>query len=112
MADTKATKEGCESDLATCTADFDQLVKDIAAAEDDLKTAQDTCMQVAADHEESMAGRAEELKALTEAVKILKSTTSGAEAQTYSLLQVRAGSQLKTRSDLANAEVVTLIKRL
>merc|ERR1719247_2164020 len=112
MADTKATKEGCESDLATCTADFDQLVKDIAAAEDDLKTAQDTCMQVAADHEASMAGRAEELKALTEAVKILKSTTSGAEAQTYSLLQVAAGSRLKTRADLANAEVVGLIKKL
>merc|ERR1719420_1665781 len=112
MDENKAKKEGCESDLATCTADFDQLVKDIAAAEDELKTAQDTCMQVAADHEASMAGRAEELKALTEAIQILSSTTSGAEAQTYSLLQVRAGSQLKTRADLANAEVVTLIKRL
>merc|ERR1719420_1619081 len=112
MDENKEKKEGCESDLATCTADFDQLVKDIAAAEDELKTAQDTCMQVAADHEASMAGRAEELKALTEAVKILKSTTPGAETQTYSFLQVAAGSRLKTRADLANAEVVGLIKRL
>merc|ERR1719387_630425 len=112
MDENKEKKEGCESDLATCTADFDQLVKDIAVAEDELKAAQDGCMQVAADHEASLAGRAEELKALTEAIKILKSTTPGAETQTYSFLQVAAGSRLKTRADLANAEVVGLIKRL
>merc|ERR1712113_334617 len=38
--------------------------------------------------------------------KILTETTSGAESQTYSLLQ------LKSKADLANAEVVTLIKKL
>merc|ERR1719191_2646301 len=112
MDETKGKKEGCESDLATCTEDFDQLVKDIAAAEEDLKSAQDTCMQVASDHEASLASRAEEIKALTEAVKILKSTTPGAETQTYSLLQVTAGSRLQTRADLASAEVVGLIRRL
>jgi len=112
MADNKATKEGCESELATCTADLTQLEKDIAAAEEDLKTAQNTCMQVAADHEVSLAGRAEEIKGLTAAIKILKSTTPDAEAQTYSLLQVLGGSALKTRADLANAEIVSLIKRL
>merc|ERR1719482_2315358 len=112
MEETKDKKEDCQSELATCTADFGQLVKDIAVAQEELKTAQDTCMQVAADHEASKAGRAEEVKALTEAIKILKSTTPGAETQAYSFLQVAAGSRLKTRADLANAEVVGLIKRL
>jgi chromosome segregation ATPase len=69
-------------------------------------------MQVAADHEATVNGRAAELKAIADAKNILTSTTSVAEGQTYSLLQVRSGSMLKSRADLANAEVVTLEKQL
>jgi len=39
-------------------------------------------------------------------------TTSGAVEQTYSLLQMAAHSRLHTDADLAQAEVVTLVKRL
>jgi len=42
----------------------------------------------------------------------LKESSSGAVGQTYSLLQVAGTSQLKTRADLANSEVVTLVKKL
>jgi len=53
---------------------------------------------------------------LAEATEVLKSSTSGAVGQTYSLLQLQQGqgqaSQLRTRADLANAEVVNLVKRL
>merc|ERR1719267_403830 len=69
-------------------------------------------MQVAADHEVTLKGRAEELKALAEAKKILVETSAGAVDQTYGLLQVASGSQMRTRVDLANQEVVNLVKHL
>merc|ERR1712032_161625 len=46
------------------------------------------------------------------AIQVLKDTTSGAEKQTYSLLQVGAGSGLRTSADLAQSEVIDLVKRL
>merc|ERR1719382_498506 len=63
-------------------------------------------MQVASDHEATVKGRAEELKAIADAKNLLTSKTGGAESQTYSLLQLRS------RADLANAEVVTMVKKL
>merc|ERR1712083_40227 len=68
-------------------------------------------MQVAADHEATVAGRAAELKAIADAKKVLTDTTAGAEGQTYSLLQLTR-SKLQTRADLASAEVVTMVKNL
>jgi len=44
--------------------------------------------------------------------KILESTTTGAVEQTYSLLQTASRSQLRTRVDLANAEIVSMVKGL
>merc|ERR1719152_267514 len=69
-------------------------------------------MQLATDHEATVAGRTAELKAIAEAKKILQDTTSGAVGQTYSLLQLTAMSKMQTRTDLANAEVVSLVKQL
>merc|ERR1719235_1450660 len=112
MAETKDKKNQCEIDKADAEADLASLTKALAEAEEDLATAQATCMQVAADHEVTVKSRAEELKALAEAKKILMSTTPGAEEQTYSLLQMASGSKLRSRTDLASVEVVTLIKRL
>merc|ERR1740121_2643572 len=43
---------------------------------------------------------------------ILVETTSGAVEQTYSLLQMTAHTRVRTEADLAQAEVVTLVKRL
>merc|ERR1719387_855046 len=112
LAEAKDKKNGCEIDKADAEADLAMLTKALAEAEEDLATAQASCMQVAADHEVTVKSRAEELKALAEAKKILTSTTPGAEEHTYSLLQMASGSRLRSRADLANAEVVTLIKRL
>merc|ERR1719421_1133265 len=70
-------------------------------------------MEVAADHEKTVQTRSEELKALAEAKKILMETTTGAVEETYSLfLQSASGSRLRTRADLAGAEVVNLINKL
>jgi len=42
----------------------------------------------------------------------LSSTTGGAEGQTYSLFQLSSGSNMQTRADLAQVEVVTMVKHL
>ena len=102
----KAAKAAAVAAKATAEADLSATNKDLADAEAALASANQDCMQVAADHEATVNGRAAELKAIADAKNILTSTTSGAEGQTYSLLQ------LKSRADLANAEVVTLVKQL
>merc|ERR1719395_302700 len=112
MEDEKAAKLAAEETKAQAEGDLAVTVKDLANAEKALATCQKNCMQVAADHEVTVASRAEELAAIAEAKKILMSTTPGAEEQTYSLLQVSEGLRLRSRVDLANAEVVTLIKKL
>jgi len=52
------------------------------------------------------------LKVIATAEKILKDSTSGAVDQTYSLLQLRSKSGMQTRADLANSEVITMVKNL
>merc|ERR1719335_1412708 len=69
-------------------------------------------MTKASDHSVSTQGRADELKALATAKKIIQQSTSGAEGQSYSFLQVAATSQLHTGADLRNFEVVNVLKRL
>merc|ERR1719230_525171 len=61
-----------------------------------------------------MKGRTEELNVIASAKKMLEESTTGAEEKTYSLIQVisQSGSLLRTRADLANAEIVSLIKKL
>jgi len=104
-AEAEETKSGAEGDLANTK-------KDLADSEKTLAAAQDNCIQVAQDHQATVAGRTAELQAIAEAKKILESSTSGAVGQTYSFLQESAVSKLQTRADLANAEVVSLIKKL
>jgi len=69
---------------------------------------------VAADHEATVAARTQELKTIAQAKNILLETSSGAVSQTYSFIQVVSGalSRLETRADLANSEVVTMIRQL
>merc|ERR1719316_5915 len=57
MEEDKAKVSGCEGDLATATGDLSQTEKDLAQAEKELATAQSTCMEVAADHEKTLASR-------------------------------------------------------
>merc|ERR1719210_3191275 len=116
MDDEKAAKAAAEEAKATTEADLAATLKDLADSKAALKASNAGCMQVAADHEATVAGRNAELKTIAEAKKILVSTTSGAVEQTYSMLQMgeatRAHSQLQTRADLAGSEVVSIVKRL
>jgi hypothetical protein len=112
MDDEKAGKAAAEQEKATAEGDLAGTVKDLAEAEKGLGTAQTTCMSVAADHEATVRSRAEELAALAKAKQILSETTSGAVEETYSLLEEGAVSTLRTHADLANAEIVNLVKKL
>merc|ERR1712012_821006 len=52
-----------------------------------------------------------ELKVIAEALRILTETTSGAEGQTYSLVQLKKSS-LGSRADLAGRDVIEIVRRL
>jgi len=112
MKEEKAGKAEAEEAKAEAEGDLEMTTKELANADDTLATSRSTCMKVGADHEATVKAREEELKVIAEAKKILTETTSGGVDQTYSFLQVAAASTLKTRADLAHAEVVVLVKRL
>merc|ERR1719157_356780 len=106
LADNKAAKASASEGKATAEGDLATTVKDLANDEAGLATANSDCMTTAADHEATVAARNEELKVIATAEKILKDSTAGAVGQSYSFLQ------LKTRADLANSEVVNMVKNL
>jgi len=98
MGEAKAAAEG----------DLKMTVKELESSEQQLATAHSSCLTVAADHENTVTARKEELAVIAQAKKILQDTTVGAEGQTYSFLQ----SSLQTKSDLAGSEVVAALKKL
>merc|ERR550537_1084796 len=108
----KSAKEESESIKATAEGDLATTTESLTHAQSSLATSNGDCMTTAADHEATVAARNEELMVIATAEKILKDSTSGAVGQTYSFLQVNTGSQLRTRADLANSEVITLVKKL
>merc|ERR1719191_1424224 len=110
--DEKATKAEAEQTKATSEGDLAMTAKALAEAEKALATAQTDCMDAAAKHEASTSSRAEELKALGMAKKVLQEASSGAASQTYSLLQISSGMRLLSGADLRNAEVVHFVKKL
>jgi len=115
-ADTKdkdgeaSDKAAAQEEKSVADGDLSQTSKDLAAAEADLSKATHGCLTAAADHEATVAARAEELTVIAEVKKILQESTAGAVSQSYSFLQL--GSQLRTRSDLIKSEVVTAVRKL
>merc|ERR1719162_2074526 len=69
-------------------------------------------MDKAETFEAEQKSRGEELKALAAAKKALVETTTGADAQSYSLLQTAAASQLTGCADLARYEAVRFVQDL
>merc|ERR1719235_1224672 len=110
MNEEKSLKAATEENKAVAEGDLAETVKGLAEDKKGLATASSTCMTVAADHEATVKSRNEELNAIATAKKILSESTSGAVSQSYSFLQIT--SQLSTRADLANVEVVRLVKKL
>merc|ERR1712085_187961 len=107
LDDEKAGKATAEEDKATAEKDLEVTVNEFKSQTEQLATARSSCIQVAVDHEASVAARKEELEVIAKAKQILKESTSGAESKTYSLLQV-----MRSQADLAGSEVVAVVKRL
>merc|ERR1719487_3116853 len=112
MDEEKDLKAATEEQKATAEGDLAETVKELNTDKASLKTATTTCMQVAADHDATVKSRTEELNAIATAKKILKETTSGASDQTYSFLQMQSKAHLQSRTDLKNAEVLNIVKKL
>jgi len=110
MSEEKSLKASTEEAKAVAEGDLADTVKGLAEDKKALATASSTCMTVAADHDATVKSRSEELTAIATAKKILTETSSGAVSQSYSFVQVSTG--LQTRTDLAGAEVVGLLKKL
>jgi len=110
----KAAKLEAEEAKATAEGDLASTVKALAEAEAALAEANRNCMQVATDHEETVQGRSAELAAIAQAKKILEESTGGAETQTYSFIQMSSTRkiQMRTRTNLASADLLTLLRRL
>merc|ERR1740133_527397 len=108
MDEEKSLKASTEENKAVAEGDLAETVKGLAEDNKALATASSTCMTVAGDHEATVKSRTEELTAIATAKKIIGETTGGAVGQSYSFVQVA----MQTRADLANAEVVGLVKKL
>merc|ERR550532_3245138 len=111
MNDEKAGKAAAEGSKVASQSDLDMTQKELDNSKMQLATAQSSCVKVSADYEATVAARTEELKVIAEAQKVLAETTSGAEGQTYSLVQL-GSSQLQSRADLAGREVVEIVRRI
>merc|ERR1740123_797037 len=115
MNDEKAGKAAAAEVKATSQSDLDMTTKELANSKEQLATAQTTCVQIAADHDATVAARIQELKVIAEARKVLSDSSSGAVAQTYSFMQRGSSSvhsSLLSRADLAGREVIELVRRL
>jgi len=118
MGQAKSTKAAAAESLSTAEGDLSVTQKTL----DDTKTAlaalEAGCKTAVSDHESEVQSRADELKAIAEAKKIIAETTGGSEGIVYSsaaFLQINGEKHLSlisTRADLANVEVVHLLRRL
>lgn len=104
IAESQQGKAGAEGDLGVTSKD---LSRDEAA----LASLEEKCATRAEDFDAASKSRAEELKALGEAKKIIADSTGGAAEVSYSFIQV-ARSEISTSVDLAHFEAVRFVRDL
>jgi len=111
MDEAKKSKSESTEGKATADGDLNVASKDMAEDVKELQGLHHNCMTKAEEFEAETKSRGEELKALATAKKIVKEATGTALDQTVeeSFLQV---SKLSSRVDLANFEVVRMIRDL
>merc|ERR1719327_2611047 len=111
MDDTKADKAAAEETKAASEGELEITKKAVAQAQEELHTIQMDCMEKASDHEITLKGRAEELKALATAKKIIQQATA---LEQVSLIQLSTSSHSKSHSKAGQSGVqaASLIRRL
>merc|ERR1719420_1127100 len=99
-AATEETKAEAQGELEVTNKDLAEDIAQLALTHQD-------CMTKANDFEAETASRAEELKVIAQAKKVIIEATGGSF-----FLQVRSKTRLQTRADLANFEAVNYVKKL
>merc|ERR1719201_2448424 len=118
LAEAKASKAAAQETKAVAEGDLSVTQKGLADDEESLENLESDCKSKEDDHETSTKGRAEELKALAEAKAIISKATGGAAGRVYFLQlhdeyqRISAHVRISTSSDLANVELVNMIKQL
>jgi len=114
MSDAKKDLAGAGVKKAGAEGDLDVTSKTLAADVKALDDLHHDCMTKASDFEAETKSRAEELKAIAMAKKVIKETSSGSTSITYSLTQVSfvQRSKISTGADLANFEAVRFVRDL
>merc|ERR1719191_2585573 len=105
---------------ATAEGDLEVTTKDLNSDISTLADLHHNCMTKASEFEAETKSRAEELKAMAEAKKVLVETTSGATSLSYgldqvSLLQLKAGREFNVERfvrELATKQKSTLLAQL
>jgi hypothetical protein len=73
LAEEKSQKAQAEESKATAETDLAAAVKKLAESKDNMANGNSMCMQTAADHDASLADRAEELHEMLSAAEALQS---------------------------------------
>jgi len=112
MAATKKNKATAEEGKATAEGDLEVTSKDLKEDITTLAGLHHDCVTKAEDFEAETKSRAEELKALATAKKIIKEAVAGAAFDEVSFLQFHSDSGISSGVDLVNFEVVRFVRDL
>merc|ERR1719277_1787019 len=111
LAEAKAGIAASGEKKAKAEGDLEVTSKDLASDIKELADLHENCMTTAETFEAEVKSRAEELKALAEAKKVISENTSGAESLSYGLSQ-QSFLQLSTGVDLAHFEAIRFVRDL
>jgi len=108
----KTAKSTAEQTKATATGDLNTAVKQLKTNNKQLETTRKSCMSTATDHEASMKSRAEELKVIRQAMKILAPPKKllQTDQDGSSFLQVAVSSKMD--SEFADSEIILTLRQL
>jgi predicted nucleic acid-binding Zn-ribbon protein len=114
IGESKSTKAGAQSTAAVAQGELAKTQESLAASEKTLSTMDSGCRTAGDEHDASVKATADELKALAAAKKVLSENTGAATSKVYSFLQNDENQRtaITTRADLANIEVVNLLREL
>mmetsp|Transcript_99624 Transcript_99624/g.311117 ORF Transcript_99624/g.311117 Transcript_99624/m.311117 type:complete len:361 (+) Transcript_99624:68-1150(+) len=86
MKEEKAAKAEAAEGKAAAEAELERTARDLKGTNEFLDTGRTNCMQGAVDEQANRKARAEELKVITQARKLLTETTQGAAGQAFLFL--------------------------
>jgi len=108
MSEAKRQVAATAEEKAIAEGDLASTLKDLDEDETYVKNLSMNCQQRATDWEASQKSRAEELKALSDARKIIADTTGGSAKRQYGFIQIAS----KSKDDGIFEEVQTKIKQM